>query len=84
MRDWSFEGSFIGQMSATAYKLSKQEKQRLADRINYYRTMPAQILKTAGDLDAGVRVPLRDFVTHDIKSVMVGGRIMLLNCKSQS
>ncbi len=67
-------------MSATAYKLSKEEKQRLADRINYFRTMPAQILKTAGDLDCRVRASLPEFVTHDIKSVLVGGRIMLLNC----
>ncbi len=67
-------------MSATAYQLSKEEKQRLADRINYFRTMPAQILKTAADLDCRVRVKLPDFVTHDIKSVMVAGRIMLLNC----
>jgi len=71
-------------MSATASKLSKEEKQKLADRINYFRTMPMQVLKTAADLDARVRVQLPEFVTHDIKSVMVGGRIMLLKCSERT
>ncbi len=65
-------------MSATANKLSKSEKQRLADRINYFRTMPMQVLKSAADLDCRVRVKLPEFVNHEIKSVLVGGRIMLL------
>lgn len=62
-----------------AYKLSAEEKTRIANKINYFRIIPTQVLKTAGDLENGVRTVSREVVTHDIKSVLVNGRIMLLN-----
>lgn len=66
-------------MAATAYKLSKAEKERLARRINYYRTVPRQILTTATNLETFTKVIQNDFVDHRARSVLVGGRIMILN-----
>jgi hypothetical protein len=63
------------------YKLSLKEKELIANKINFFRVMPKQVLTTAGNLEHGVRSFGRDLVTHDTKSVLVGGRIMLLNCK---
>jgi hypothetical protein len=65
-------------MTTKTTKLSKSEKERIANRINYFRVMPAQILKTASDLENGIRGFTHNLVTHEIKSVLVGGRIMLL------
>ncbi|MCE2929432.1 MAG: hypothetical protein LW817_07375 [Candidatus Caenarcaniphilales bacterium] len=65
---------------AKQYKLSSEEKARMANRINYFRTMPAQVLKTAANLN-GFRATLNEVVTHDTKSVLVGGRVMLLNVR---
>jgi hypothetical protein len=64
---------------AKAYKLSVEEKTRIANKINYFRIIPTQVLKTAGDLENGVRTVSKEVVTHDIKSVLVNGRVMLLN-----
>lgn len=64
--------------SAKQYKLSKEEKLRMANRINYFRTMPAQVLKSAGNLN-GMRTSLDDFSNHEIKSTLVNGRVMILN-----
>lgn len=61
------------------YKLSAEEKARMANKINYFRTIPTQVLKVAADLESGVRAVSREVVTHDIKSVLVNGRVMLLN-----
>jgi len=63
---------------AKQYKLSKEEKLRMANRINYFRTMPAQVLKSAGNLN-GMRTSLDDFSNHEIKSTLVNGRVMILN-----
>lgn len=63
------------------YKLSAEEKKRMSNRINYFRTMPAQVLKTAAQLENGYHPVDRNFVDHEIKSVLVGGRVMILNCK---
>lgn len=63
---------------ATQYKLSKEEKMKMAARINYFRTMPAQVLKSASDLN-GFRTNTQDFSTHETRSTLVGGRVMLLN-----
>ncbi len=70
-------------MSALAkqYKLSQEEKIRMSNRINYFRTIPNQVLKSAADLESGVKTILREVVNHEIKSVLVNGRIMLLNTK---
>lgn len=70
-------------MSALAkqYKLSQEEKIRMSNRINYFRTIPNQVLKSASDLESGVKTILRDVVNHEIKSVLVNGRIMVLNTK---
>lgn len=67
-------------MMATAqqYKLSKEEKMRMASRINYFRTMPAQVLKSSANLN-GMRTTLNDFSDHEVKSTLVNGRVMLLN-----
>lgn len=65
-------------MTAQQYKLSKEEKARMAARINYFRTMPAQVLKSAANLN-GMRATLNDFSDHEIKSTLVNGRVMLLN-----
>lgn len=59
-------------------RLSLIDKEKIANRINFFRVMPKQVLTTAGNLEHGVRSFGRDLVTHDIKSVLVGGRIMLL------
>ncbi len=70
-------------MSALAkqYKLSQEEKIRMSNRINYFRTIPNQILKSASDLESGVKTILREVVNHEIKSVLVNGRVMVLNVK---
>ena len=70
-------------MSALAkpYKLSPEEKIRMSNRINYFRTIPNQVLKSASDLESGVKTILREVVNHEIKSVLVNGRIMVLNTK---
>ncbi len=60
--------------------LTKNEKQQIANRINYFRTLPASIRKTAADLETAGRALTENFVDHEIKSVLVGGRIMILNC----
>jgi len=64
--------------TAQQYKLSKEEKMRMASRINYFRTMPAQVLKSAANLN-GMRTQTNDFSDHEIKSTLVNGRVMLLN-----
>jgi hypothetical protein len=69
-------------MPAKQYKLSTKEKSRMMSRINYFRTMPEQIRKNATNLDNGFRTILRDFVDHEIKSVLVHGRITFLNTTS--
>ncbi len=61
------------------YKLSQEEKLRMSNRINYFRTMPSQILKTAANLETGIRNLASEVVNHEIKSVLVNGRIMVLN-----
>lgn len=61
------------------YKLSQEEKLRMSNRINYFRTMPSQILKTAANLENGLRAIAGEFVNHEAKSILVNGRIMLLN-----
>lgn len=70
-------------MSALAkqYKLSQDEKIRMSNRINYFRTIPNQVLKSASDLESGVKTILREVVNHEIKSVLVNGRVMVLNVK---
>lgn len=62
------------------YKLSRAEKERIADRINYFRTMPSQILKAAADLEGTTRHFSNLVVDHTIKSILVNGRIMILRC----
>jgi hypothetical protein len=64
--------------TAQQYKLSKEEKMRMAARINYFRTMPAQVLKSSANLN-GMRTSINDFSNHEIKSTLVNGRVMLLN-----
>ncbi len=71
-------------MSATSSQLSKEARKRLADRINYFRTLPNQILKSAIELEAWSKPQLSDMVRHDIRSVMVSGRVMLLNCSQEA
>ena len=61
------------------YKLSPEEKARMSNRINYFRTMPAQVLKTAANLENGYTPADTNLVTHETKSVLVGGRVMILN-----
>jgi hypothetical protein len=61
------------------YKLSAEEKVKMSNRINYFRTMPAQVLKTAANLEKPLTAKKENFVDHEIKSVLVGGRIMVLN-----
>ncbi|MDA0772266.1 MAG: hypothetical protein O3C63_04925 [Cyanobacteria bacterium] len=61
------------------YKLSKEEKLRMSNRINYFRTMPAQILKTSANLESGFKQIANQFVDHRTKSVLVNGKIMILN-----
>ena len=63
---------------ATQYKLSKEEKMAMASRINYFRTMPAQVLKSAASLN-GFKTALNDVTDHEIKSTLVNGRVMILN-----
>lgn len=63
------------------YKLSQEEKIRMSNRINYFRTIPNQVLKYAQNVDNGVKTTLREIVDHEIKSVLVNGRIMILNVK---
>lgn len=64
---------------AKPYKLSKEEKMRMASKINYFRTMPNQVLHSAANLGASGRVIDRNFTNHKEKSVCVGGRILVLN-----
>lgn len=61
-------------------RLSQNEKERIANRINYFRTLPYSVRKMAGDLEAAGRVLMDQVVDHEIKSVLVGGRVMILNC----
>lgn len=68
------------QKNIKQYKLSANEKARMSKRINYFRTMPSQILKTAAKLENGYTPTDRNFVNHEIKSVLINGRVMLLNC----
>ncbi|MDD9898686.1 MAG: hypothetical protein OXU45_06780 [Candidatus Melainabacteria bacterium] len=63
----------------TRYKLSKKEKLRMSNRINYFRTMPAQILKTSANLERGLQQIAEHHVDHREKSVLVNGKIMILN-----
>lgn len=60
------------------YKLSAEEKSRMSNRINYFRTMPAQVLKTAANLENGYTPADKNFVNHETKAVLVGGRVMIL------
>lgn len=61
------------------YKLSREEKLRMSNRINYFRTMPAQILKTSANLEKGMKQIAERFVDHRERSVLVNGKIMILN-----
>jgi len=65
---------------ALASQLTKEDRKKIADRINYFRVMPNQVLQNAADLERGVRPLHTDFVCHETKAVLVGGRVMLLNC----
>ena len=65
---------------ANATKLKKEDREKIANRINYFRTLPNTIRKMAGDLEHAEGFFNKDFVDHEIKSVLVGGRIMILNC----
>lgn len=64
---------------STKYKLSKEEKLRMSNRINYFRTMPSQILKTSANLENGLKQIAQQFVNHTERSVLVNGKIMILN-----
>ncbi len=69
-------------MAATKkYQLSKEEKLRMAHRINYFRTMPAQVLKLAANLENGLREEVQHIFTPQDKAVLVNGRVLLLNIK---
>lgn len=61
------------------YKLSQEEKLKMSNRINYFRTMPGQILKTAANLENGLKQIASEFVNHEARSILVNGRIMILN-----
>ena len=65
---------------AKKYELSAQEKQKMASRINYFRTMPNLVLKYASDVEHGQRTITNEFTHHEEKATVVGGRVMLLNC----
>lgn len=60
--------------------VAERTKIEMRNRINYFRTMPQQVLSSAANLESGTRALSSETVTHDIKSVLVSGRIMLLNC----
>lgn len=70
---------YIYIMSAKQYKLSDKEKLRMSNRINYFRTMPDQVRKSVLNLETGFNPKLENFVNHEMKSVLVHGRIMILN-----
>ncbi len=61
------------------YKLSADEKLRIANRINYFRTMPKQVLNSAADLEHGSRAETTNFTNHEARSVYVNGKIMILS-----
>lgn len=71
-------------------KLSKSEKNQIANKINYFRTLPKCIRKMAGDLEASSYAvanftetftsEISQYVNHDSKSLVVNGRVMVLNC----
>ncbi len=69
-------------MAAQPYILSDIEKAKMKKRIHYFRTMPEQVRKNSANLENGFKAVLRDFVDHEIKSVLVHGRITFLNCGS--
>lgn len=66
-------------MAVQEYQLSKNEKQAIANRINYFRVLPNSVRKMAGDLEAFHANSTNNFVDHREKSVLVGGRVMVLN-----
>ena len=63
-------------------KISKKIKQQIADRINYFRTMPQLVRKVAADLESAGRNLKKDLVIKDLnnnlKSIVVGGKVMIL------
>lgn len=61
-------------------RLTRQEKEKIANRINYFRTIPSSIRKVAANLESGSKALVDNFVDHEVKSVLVGGRVMILNC----
>lgn len=67
-------------MAVKQARLSRNEKQQIANRINYFRTLPSQVRNSAANLESGYREESNHLVNHELKSVLVGGRIMVLNC----
>ncbi len=63
---------------AQRYQLSDDEKIRIANRINYFRVMPKQILYYANELEKGQKVEPDPWVNYEEKSVCVNGKIMIL------
>lgn len=65
-------------------KISIKTKQQIADRINYFRTMPKLVRKIASDLESAGKNFSKDIVMedlqNDLKSIVVGGKVMILNC----
>lgn len=64
-------------MPSKQYKLSADEKKRMADRINYFRVMPDQVIRSVANFESS-RAKDNLFVSHESKSILVNGRIMLL------
>ena len=60
--------------------LRKDTKEVMAEKINYFKTMPEQVKDNVGNLQNPVRVPKKRHITHKgIKSSVSKGRISILN-----
>ncbi|NQY80169.1 MAG: hypothetical protein HRT47_07645 [Candidatus Caenarcaniphilales bacterium] len=60
--------------------LSDNTKDKMAEKINYYKTMPNQILENASDLEGHMSIARDKHTTYnDLKSTIHHGKISIVN-----
>ncbi len=60
--------------------LSDDTKDKMAKKINYFKTMPNQILENASDLEGHISVSRDKNTTYqDLKSTVHNGKISIVN-----
>ncbi|MCH2227374.1 MAG: hypothetical protein MK033_06340 [Candidatus Caenarcaniphilales bacterium] len=64
--------------------LSENTKDKMAEKINYFKTLPNQILENVKDLEAPLRVSKDKHTTYqNLKSSVIKGRISIVNISDE-